>query len=220
MEDDPADRSSGNRLRIRVIRFPRHAGGAGKPAVARDQRRIQRLGKGDIDGVVGREVVPQIPDSGQQDVVRIALDGHAGEVGHGLATALAIELSRAGVAAKNLGGLDIDEMRRGEGVARIEEPCRDSSGFVRVQEQFDEGRGIDDDHRLSRSCRIISAGGMEGLTLPRSAMRLRNSSTVGRAATSRISASKKSESDMPASAARALSVRCSDSGNVADLDHA
>ena len=119
-----------------------------------------------------------------------------------------------GVAAKNLGGFDIDEMRRGEGVARIEEPRRNGSGSVRGQEQLDKGGGVDDDHRLSRSCRIISAGGMEGLTLPRSAMRLRNSSTVGRAATSRISASRKSESDMPASAARALSVRCSDSGTL------
>ena len=152
--------------------------------------------------------------------MRIAPDGHVGEVGYGLAAAPAVDLSRLCVAAKNLGGFDIDEMRRSEGVARIEEPCRDSSGFVRVQEQFDEGRGIDDDHRLSRSCRIISAGGMEGLTLPRSAMRLRNSSTVGRAATSRISASRKSESDMPASAARALSVRWSGSGTLRILDHA
>ena len=58
--------------------------------------------------------------------------GMLGEVGYGLAAAPVVDLSRLGVAAKNLGGFDIDEMRRSEGVARIEEPSRDSPGFVCV----------------------------------------------------------------------------------------
>ena len=111
---------------------------------------------------------------------------------------------------KNLGDLDIDEMRSGERIARIEEPRRDGVGGSRGQKHLDEGGGVDDGDLRSRQ--TASAGGTEGATAPRRAMRWRNSSTVGRAATSRISASRKSDSDMPARAARAFSLRCSASG--------
>ena len=98
------------------------AGGAGQPAVARDQRRIQRFGEGDIDGVVGREIVPQVPNPGQQKHMRIAPDRQVGEIGQGLASAPVANLAGPGVTTENVGGFGIDEMRGGKGVARIEKP--------------------------------------------------------------------------------------------------
>lgn len=166
------------------------AGGASETAVARDQRRIQRFGEGDIDGVAGCKIVPQIPNPGQQEYVRIAPDRQVGEIGQRFMSAPAANLSGPGVTAENVGGFGIDKMRSGKGVVGFEQPFRNGPGILRRQEQFEDYRGIDDNQRESRSCRIASAGGMVRVTRSRLAIRSRSSSTVGRAATSRISANR------------------------------
>lgn len=43
------------------------AGRGGETLVAREQRRAERFGKGDIDGVIGREIVPEIPHARQRN---------------------------------------------------------------------------------------------------------------------------------------------------------
>src|SRR5215469_18642258 len=71
---------------------------------------------------------------------------------------------------------------------------------------------IQDDHRASRSSRTsraVSSSAETGLRLCR---RSRNSASVGLSAISLISASRYSDSDMPARAARAFKLRCNASG--------
>src|SRR5437763_9570527 len=39
---------------------------SGETLVARKQRSVERFGKGDVDGIIGREIVPQIPYTRQK----------------------------------------------------------------------------------------------------------------------------------------------------------
>ena len=66
--------------------------------------------------------------------------------------------------------------------------------------------------RLFLSARIAAAGAGRGRTGRRPARRLRISSSVGRSSVWRISLSRKSEIEIPASAARALTSRCISGG--------
>ena len=54
---------------------------SGETLVARQQRSVERFGKRDVDGIIGREIVPQIPDARQKDVMRVTLQGKIGEIG-------------------------------------------------------------------------------------------------------------------------------------------
>lgn len=81
LKDNRPERSNGIRRNLQYFNFGVVTGGAGEPAVARDQRRFQQFGERDIDSVVGREIVAQIPNPGQQVYVRIALNREIGEVG-------------------------------------------------------------------------------------------------------------------------------------------
>src|SRR5436190_670328 len=83
-----------------------------------------------------------------------------------------------------------------------------------LQQKFDEGRGVDDDHADSRSSRITTAAGVFNVTRFRPWTRVSISSRVGRAARRSSSAMRKSESVCPESAARLLSFRCSASGTL------
>ena len=60
------------------------AGGGGSP-VARQQRRMERLGERDIGGVVGGEVMAQRPDLRRRQIVGIASQAQVGEIVEGLA---------------------------------------------------------------------------------------------------------------------------------------
>ena len=46
--------------------------GCSETPVAGDQRGIERLGERNIGGIIGREVVPQIPDARQKNIMRVA----------------------------------------------------------------------------------------------------------------------------------------------------
>ena len=48
-------------------------GRGGEAAIAGQQRRIEHFRKRDVNRVVSREVVPQLPNPRQQDIVRIAV---------------------------------------------------------------------------------------------------------------------------------------------------
>jgi hypothetical protein len=96
------------------------AGGCGETPIAREQRSIESFGKGNVDGVVSREIVPQIPDSGQKEVVRISAQGEIREVGESRATAFVVDLAIRCVSANHLRDLDIEQMRRVQRLSRIE----------------------------------------------------------------------------------------------------
>lgn len=72
----------------------------------------------------------------------------------------------------------------------------------------------DDNHRASRCRRTALAADTEPAARERRRTRSRSSSIVGRPATRRISARRKSERDIPARAACAFSARCRLSGTL------
>ena len=60
-------------------------GDACQPPVAGEQSHVQRLGEGDVGGVVDSEVVGQLPAAGQQGPVRSPPERQVGQVGQGQA---------------------------------------------------------------------------------------------------------------------------------------
>src|SRR5688572_10803804 len=78
--------------------------------VARDERSVERFREGDIDGVVGGEVVPQLPDTRQQPSMRMALHRHVDEVPQHLLSPLGQDLSPRGVPADDVRDLHVEQM--------------------------------------------------------------------------------------------------------------
>ncbi len=97
-------------------------------------------------------------------VVRPAAQPKRREVVERLAAPDARNLTSGCVTAKHLSDFEIDEMRRVQRLARLEQPPLDTRRGRRAQQNFEEGRSVDDDHRASRSSRTASAGSGEGET--------------------------------------------------------
>ena len=157
-------------------------GRCGETFVAGKQDSVKRLGKRNISGVIGGQIVPQIPDTPQQKIMRKALQRKRGEVREGFATALLIELAARSIPPDHLRDLHIDQMRRVQGLTGFENPFFDCVRRRRPQKHLDHCRGIDNDQRRSRSVRTASAGVTDKTTSERLAKRARNSSSVGRSA--------------------------------------
>jgi len=190
------------------------AGGRGEAPVARQERCVKRLGQRDIGGIIGRQIVAQVPDARQKEIMRISPQSQIGQVAEGETAPCTVDIALRGVAPDHLGYFDIEQMRRVERLPGSEQPILHGACSSGAQEGLKHGRGVDDDHPPSRSARTISAGGTEGLVSVRLRNRARNSSIVGLSVTCRISLSRKSDNDIPAKAARDLSCRCSASGTL------
>ena len=63
------------------------------------QRGVEHFSQGDVHRVIGREIVPQLPDTRQQEVVRISVQRKVGEVGESRTAALGTDLVACGIAA-------------------------------------------------------------------------------------------------------------------------
>lgn len=90
--------------------------GAGEALIAREERRIERLGERDIDGVIGCQIVPQIPDAPEQQIVRMAPQGKIGQIGERFAAPLRLDLSIGRMTANDLHDLDVEQMRCVQGL--------------------------------------------------------------------------------------------------------
>ena len=86
------------------------SGRGGEAPVARQKLRIQRLGQRDIDRVVRRQIMPQIPDPRQQEVVRVTPQREVGEIVECRPAARAVNLPARRLTAKYLGRFNIDQM--------------------------------------------------------------------------------------------------------------
>ncbi len=104
-----------------------------------------------------------------------------------LKTSSWIKIPTPRVAPKDLRDFDIEQVRRVKGFILGEKPLGYQGSGRRIEQDFKQGRGIDDDHRASRSALTAFAGGTLGLTEVRWASRLLNSAIVGRSATRRTS---------------------------------
>jgi hypothetical protein len=141
--------------------------------VARDQRGIKHFGEGEEGGVVGGEVVAELPDAVAEGVVWVAREREVGEVGSSVGGALLVQLAPGGHAAQGVEDLDVDQMGCVQvAVTReaFDQPGRRLAGDQRRQ----RGRGIDDEHRA------VSCGRGRREPRRRSRQRLRRRHESGR----------------------------------------
>ena len=140
--------------------------------------------------IVRRDVVPELPDPGQQHVVRIATQGQRGEVLKRLGAPRGVELRGERVSAEDLGHSEIQQVGSVQRLSVGKEAIGRSDAGRRIQQYLDHSRGVDHDHRCSRSALTALAGGTRVMTGARWAIRFRSSATVGRSAARRTSASR------------------------------
>lgn len=156
--------------------------GAGEPAVAGDERRIERFSEGDIDGIVSRHICPQFPRAGQKNVVGVPAQRKQEPIVEGRPAPLRVDLAGCCIPAEHLRYLDVDQVWCMKCLSGLKEPRFDCGSRRRLQQNFEDRRSIDDDHRLSRSARTAFAGATLGLAAARLDKTARNSSMVGRSA--------------------------------------
>ena len=158
----------------------------GEPLIVSQKRRIERFSQRQIDGIISAEIVPKFPYAGQKNIVWMSPQRKDRQIDKHGPTAIRVHLSRHRIPANDLGDFDIDQVRRMKSMTATEQLPPDGLCRRRTQQHLDQRRGVDDDHRLSRSARTARTGSTEGVTTVRLSNRARISSIVGRSATSRI----------------------------------
>jgi hypothetical protein len=94
----------------------------GERSVAGDERRIDRLGEGDVHGVVGREVVSQLPRATNEIEVGVTVEVEVGEIRDRFLGATGPDLARPNEASEALKHLDVHQVGRMKLVLVAEEP--------------------------------------------------------------------------------------------------
>src|SRR5215472_16066814 len=122
--------------------------------------------------------------------------------------------SLLGETPQDLCDLKIQQMRGMQSLAMpIDSPLNTLTGSC-LEKPINRSGRTQDNHRASRSSRTSRAVSICAGTGLRLCKRSRNSASVGLSAISLISASRYSDSDMPARAARAFKLRCNASGTL------
>jgi hypothetical protein len=80
----------------------RKNGCRGHALVARQKRRIERLGERDIYSVIRGEVMPQCPHARQKEIVRVAAQRHICQVCQGSGTAFRLDFAGRYISTNNL----------------------------------------------------------------------------------------------------------------------
>ena len=96
---------------------------AGEAPVTSDQRNLELFRKRNIDGIVGRQIVSQIPDPEQQGVVRIPIQREVCEIGERCLAALAVDFAPCREATDHVRDLDIEQMRGVQCFIAAEQPA-------------------------------------------------------------------------------------------------
>jgi hypothetical protein len=133
------------------------------------------------------------------------------EVFDRLRSPLSRQLSSKHESTQHLDHLDVHELRRVSGRS-CHHSLVDAPTGIGAQQQLDHRRGVDDDHAESRSLRTAAAADSASFTDFLARRRSRISSGVGNIANLAISASRSSDRDMPACAARTFNFLCTASG--------
>jgi len=166
------------------------AGGRREPRVAGQERRAKRFGEGDVGGVIRGDVLTQFPDPGEQQIMRIPGERNGGQIFQSLEPAPGIKFTGQRIATKDLRDFDVEQVGRMKGFGVREQPRAYRESGRGIEQHLQQGGGINDDHRLSRSALTAVAGGTLAITGDRCARRLRSSARVGRSATRLISSSR------------------------------
>ena len=96
------------------------AGCSSQTLITCEQRSVKRFREGHIDGIVSREIVPQIPDPRQKEIVRISTQGKVREVGQSCAAAFAIDFAVRRISPDHLRDFDIEQMRHVQRLSGVE----------------------------------------------------------------------------------------------------
>ena len=114
--------------------------------------------------------------------MRVANNRKICQVGQCLLPSLRRQFPYQYVPPQDLSYLKINQMRRMQRLAAFEKSPLNIKRGSCSQEQLKDRRSVCNNHRLSRSSRIIWAGGTVGRTRVRARSRRRSSSMVGRSA--------------------------------------
>jgi hypothetical protein len=71
---------------------------------------VERLDQRDISGVIGRQIVSQIPNARQEKVVRVSLQREVREVGERHAAVVAVDFASRGITSDHLCDLYVEQM--------------------------------------------------------------------------------------------------------------
>ena len=169
---------------------PHMAAGFCKRSVSCDEGCIQRFRQGQVSGVVSGQAVPHLPNAIEQDEMRIAGKWKIEEIRESFRTALSGDDARALVSAQDLRDFQVDQMRSMQRLVRCEKKAVHLPGGGRLQQNFKQCGGVDNDQRLFLSARTAAAGATRGRTGWRLESRFRISLSVGRSRAWRSSRSK------------------------------
>mgnify|MGYP001393592557 CR=1 FL=1 len=137
----------------------------GEPGIAGEEHRVERLGERDVDGIVSGQPVAQGPDPAQERLVRVAFQVERAEVLESRRPRGRVELSGPHETPQRLSDLDVGQVRDVETERGVGDSGRDRAAALRPEQELDEGRRIEDDHRALRSVRITAVradGGVAG----------------------------------------------------------
>lgn len=85
--------------------------GRGQPPVPGQQRRSQHLRERDVDGIVGGNATPKLPDAWQQHIVRITDHRQIDKVSQCFSSPFRTEIACQMVSPKNLSHFHIEQVR-------------------------------------------------------------------------------------------------------------
>jgi hypothetical protein len=112
--------------------------GGGEAAVSGEERGSESLGERHIDGVIGGEIVVQLPHPHHEPIVRIAAKAKRREVVEGRAASHGGDLAGRSISAQDLRRLQVDQMRRVKRFSGVEQPPLDGRRGGRAQEDFQQ----------------------------------------------------------------------------------
>jgi len=185
-----------------------------EPAVAGQERGVECLSERYVHGTICGKGGTELPNTSNQKIMWIATQRQTVEVLEGFPPSLRGDGLLSDITSKHLSHFDVEEMRNVQGLRNRENPLINFDSGGRLKQPLNGSGRIQDNHRESRSRRTASAADTAPVTPERRRKRSRSSAMLGRSATRRISANRKSERDIPAKAAYDLRVRCRLSGTL------
>ena len=132
---------------------------AGQPTVAGHQYRVaERFGERKVGGVVGGQVMAQLPDPLAQRRVRVPDEAQVRQVGDGSGSPMLLEFAREHEPAQGAQGLGLHQLGGVQHLLlAVQCALNRIEGRCTSEEEVGERRGVENDHRWSRSARMTAA---------------------------------------------------------------
>ncbi len=155
--------------------------------IASQQQCSKCFGESDVRGVVRGDIMTKFPDPEQKEIMRASGQRKIDKILERLEPPNRIKFTGPRIPAQGLRDFDIEGMGRMNGFVWVKKPFGHLSSGRSIQQHLDDNRGINNNHRSSRSALTALAGETVGVKEDRWARRFLNSPIVGRSATRRTS---------------------------------